>query len=419
VSPRPIDFRRALPTVARRLRTALRPEMLFLSACDGDQDRLVAAFEDWCMHHRGAVCDLALSAQWVRAVVAPAAAGEMEADDLRRYAERQLAHYFGDSRSQQGPEWRVAVSEDARAPLVLAAPRAMLAALQDAAARHRVRIGRVVPWWLAACSPRAGASQIVHAREPDVATTIQLSDGRLVRVAVDLDGRVEAGQDACDVQELRLSRLNEPLDSVCDRPEVAKSIATGLRRRSMLDLDLLRSRIRPWRASWALLLAAVVVTAMGEHRRDELLDRLADAQGDLIRAQARPVHTPRPTGLAHSDANEATQADRMQAALDMLAMRDHPWAELFAGLDADGSSEAMLTLAHDAKGRAVDLTLLVPDEDAAWSFAQRLAADSSRFTEASLVSSERLDRPAGTLVMRVRVRAVLKGTGPSAPEFAS
>jgi hypothetical protein len=250
-------------------------------------------------------------------------------------------------------------------------------------------------------------------------TTIQVSKERLIRIAVDLDEHVEDEHDGCDVQELRLPSGPEPMGAACDAPDVVKQIAAGLRQRSVLELDLQRRRIRPWRASWAMLLLAVGVAAIGEHHRDDLLDRRADAQGDLIRAQARPMHTLPAAGAARSHANEVTQEDRMQAALDMLALRDHPWPELFAGLDAGVASMSMLALAHDAKSRAVDLTLLAPDDEAAWSLVQRLASDSARFSEASLVSRERLDPPAGSLTLRVRIRAVLKGAGQGATEVAS
>lgn len=174
----------------RSLRTSWRPHRLALGAAQTDADATCAAFAGWCAQQAGSRLHLGLGAALVQICVAPAALARAE---LRDYAGRQLAHYFGGWGAAgdcgQTAGWAVAASGQPDVPLACAAPRALVAGLQAAAQEHGVRLLSLGPWWAPAAqawllqAPQDdGHTRVWLAREPGWITVLQ-ARGRVLQRA--------------------------------------------------------------------------------------------------------------------------------------------------------------------------------------------------------------------------------------------
>jgi len=407
VSRKPIDAARVATLALTRLATWLKPRTVFLGEAGGDVGLVIEAFGAWCAAHPGAVCELALSSRWVVCCVPPAGAGEMSARELRRYAQRQIAHYLEDARESDDPRWAIAVSQRPGAAMACAAAGELIDRLKQAAKAHRVSIRRIFPWWLAAASLSPDSPSRVIVAEPGIVTALHFGQGRLHRVEMDFDAdRVEPGA-------VILWPGSEPMPIVCDAAPVAEVIASGLSRHRRIDLDLLGTPPRAAWGSWALMLVAVICALAEARREDRLLSVQAREQALLERVQAsharvRPAAdlSRRPV-LPTADTGVGADIRTLQAAADMLALQQHPWADVFAGVESAGGQVAMLSLQHEANRAVVDVEVAVPNDDAAWGFAERLSADSHRFRSATLLTRQPLEPPAGMLTGRARVQAVL------------
>jgi hypothetical protein len=154
-----------------------------------------------------------------------------------------------------------------------------------------------------------------------------------------------------------------------------------------------------------------LTAAAGSRHDGELLDRQSDEQAALSRAQAGRLPA---RGLAGGSSAApqpglpAADAKALQAALDMLSIRNHPWADVFAGVESAGRHVAMLELQHDSSQAVINIDVAVPSDDAAWAFAESLAADTGRFSQATLLTRERMNPVQGAMSARARVQAVLK-----------
>ncbi len=406
----------ALRRTVNRIATALRPRTVFLAAAGGDEGLLLRAFEAWCAAHPGVVCELALSGRWVHACVPPAAAGALSARELRAYAARQFDHYFAESLAQGTDHWAIAVSDAPDLSFACAVPRAFAARLQAVAARWQVRISRLAPWWLAAVGDRPDGVTPIAAIEPDAVTVFEHApDGRLERIHTDLDNHIAAPARAAVGGHRTVCLWSEAgaMPPACDAAPVARLIAGGLGRRRVAGFDLLRQRIRPWRASWAFLVLAIVVAIGARRHAETLQDGVAVQEAALARAQAlqRVAHRPAVHTTAASVSAPAAQAAdlaSLQAAAEMLAARDHPWADVFAGVEEASQDVAMLSWQHDVSQAVIALDVAVPGDAAAWAFAERLAANATRFDRATLVSRDRIDPPQAGMAVRARVEAVLR-----------
>ncbi len=410
MSRKPIDLARVATIAFRRLATWLKPQTVFLGEAGGDVELAVNAFEAWCAAHPGAICELALSSRWIVCCVPPVGAGAMTGRELRRYAQRQIAHYLDDARASEDSHWAIAVSQRPDAPIACAAAGELIDRLKRAAKAHRVSIRRAFPWWLAAASPTSDATNRVVVAEPGLVTSLHFAQGRLHRVETDFDAdRVEPGA-------VLLWPRNDSMPVVCDAAPVADVIA-GLSRRRSIDLDLLGTPPRAWWGSWALMLVAVIC-ALGEARReDSLLSTQAREQALLERVQASRARV-RPTASASmipTGPAAAPDIRMLEAAADMLALQQHPWADVFTGVEAASGNVALLSLQHDANRPVVDIEVAVPNDGAAWGFAERMSADSARFKSATLLTRQPLSPPIGTLTGLARVQALLAGVSANAP----
>ena len=404
MSRKPTDSARIATVAFRRLATWLRPKTVFLGEAGGDVELAVNAFEAWCAAHPGAVCELALSSRWIVCCVPPAGAGAMTGRELRRYAQRQIAHYLDDVRESEGSHWAIAVSQRPDAPIACAAAGELIERLKRAAKAHRVSIRRAFPWWLAAASSAPDSTNRVIVAEPGLVTSLHFTQGRLQRVETDFDA------DRLETDAILLWPGNTPMPVVSDAASVA-DVITGLSRRRSIDLDLLGTPPRAWWGSWALMLVAVIC-ALGEARREDgLLAAQAREQAQLERVQATRARV-RPTAgksLPMTGTGAASDIRTLEAAADMLALQQHPWADVFTGVEAASGNVAMLSLQHDATRSVVDVEIAVPNDGAAWGFAERMSADSARFKSATLLTRQPLSPPIGTLTGLARVQAVLAG----------
>lgn len=189
------DIPRSLPWLdrwRRSLRTSWRPHRLALGAAqtDADADAACAAFAGWCAQQAGSRLHLGLGAALVQICVAPAALARAE---LRDYAGRQLAHYFGSwgaaGDGGQTTGWTVAASGQPDVPLACAAPRVLVSGLQAAAREHGVRLLSLSPWWAPAAQAWLlqvpeddGQTRVWLAREPGWITVLQ-ARGRVLQRA--------------------------------------------------------------------------------------------------------------------------------------------------------------------------------------------------------------------------------------------
>ena len=410
MSRKPIDATRLSTFAFARLTTWLKPRMVFLGDAGGDADLVVDAFHAWCAAHPGAVCELALSSRWILCCVPPVGAGTMTARELRQYAQRQIDHYFEDARGSDDRRWAIAVSQRPDAALACAVTGDLIKRLKKAAATHRVSLRRIFPWWLAAASPSPGSPSRVVVAEPGIVTALQFEQGRLYRVETDFDAdRVEPGA-------VILWPGSDPMPVACDATPVADVIA-GLSRRRRLDLDLLGTPTRAWWGSWALMLFAVACGLAQARHEDDLWSAQAREQALLERVQASRTRT-RPAANAQSPSAETgVVADlrTLEAAADMLALQQHPWVDVFTGVEAASGHVAILSLEHDAHGPMVDVEVAVPNDEAAWGFAEHMSADSTRFKSATLLARQPLEPPARVLTGRARVQAVLAGVPANGP----
>ncbi len=388
-----------------RLATWLKPRTVFLGNAGGDAELGVAAFNAWCAAHPGAVCELALSSRWIVCCVPPVGAGAMTTRELRGYAQRQIAHYLEDARESDGPRWAIAVSQRPDAPMACCAASELIDRLKRAARAHGVSIRRIFPWWLAAASPSPESPSRVVMSEPSIVTTLHFAQGHLKRVETDFDtDRVEPGA-------VILWPGSDPMPVVCDAATVADVIATGPSRRRSIDLDLLGTPPRAWWGSWALMLVAVIC-ALGEaSREDGLLSAQAREQALLERVQASRarVRVAANSPLLPADTGAVPDVRTLEAAVDMLALQQHPWSDVFTGVEAASEHVGILSLQHDANRPVVDVEIAVPNDEAAWGFAERMAADSARFKSATLLTRQPLSPSMGTLTGLARVQAGLAG----------
>ena len=409
MSRKPIDSPGGMTLT--RLATWLKPRTVFLGEAGGDVGLAVEAFTVWCAAHPGAFCELALSSRWVICCVPPVGAGAMTTRELHRYAQRQIAHYLDDSRESNDPRWAIAVSQRPDAPMACGALGELIEQLTSAAKRYRVSIRRIFPWWLAAAAPSPDSPSRVVVAEPGIVTALHFLYGRLHRVETDFDAdRVEPGA-------LILWSESDPMPAVCDAASVAKVIGTGRSRRRGIDLDLLGTPPRAMGASWALMLVAVIC-ALGEARReDDLSSALSREQALLDRVQASHARVRPATSsfVLPPDRGAVADTRTLEAAADMLAFQQHPWSDVFTGIEAASGRVAILSLQHDASRQVVDVEVAVPNDEAAWDFAERMSADSAHFASATLMSRQPLEPAVGTLTGRARVQATLAGLPATTP----
>jgi hypothetical protein len=197
---------------------------------------------------------------------------------------------------------------------------------------------------------------------------------------------------------------------------VARLLARGTSRRRVADIDLLRQRARPWRASWVALAAALACAVGASRHLAAAQDRVAIEEAAAARAASlqRRARPPARPAVPAAPAAAAAELSALQAGADLLAARSHPWADVFAGVEEASRGVAMLSWKHQATQASIDLDVAVAGDDAAWAFAERLSADTSRFDQATLVSRDRLEPAQAGLTVRARVEAVLKGGRASA-----
>jgi hypothetical protein len=411
VSRKRIDGAGVTTLALTRLATWLKPRTVCLGAAGGDVDIAVDAFDAWCAEHPGAVCELALSSRWVICCVPPLGAGAMTALELRRYAQRQIAHYLDDARESDDPRWAIAVSQRPNAHVACGAPGELIDRLKSAAKVHRVSIQRIFPWWLAAASPSPESPGRVVVAEPGIVTALHFLQGRLHRVETDFDAdQVEPGA-------LILWSESDPMPVVCDAASVVEAVGTRPSRRRSIDLDLLGTPPRAAWSSWALLLVAVIC-ALGEARREDgLLSAQAREQALLERVQSSHARVRSTAGASVLPPNIGAVADirTLEAAADMLALQQHPWGDIFTGVEVASGHVAILNLQHDASRPAVDVEVAVSNDETAWGFAERMSADSAHFASATLLTRQPLEPPVGTLTGRARVQAVLAAAPANVP----
>ncbi len=389
--------------VAARLATLLKPRTVFLGEANGDPDLLVASFQAWCAAHAGVACEIALSSRWVVSCVPPAGAGAMTARELRQYAQRQISHYLDDARETPEAGWRIATSVRTDRAVACAVSRDLVDRLKVAARTHRVSIQRIFPWWVAMVTPHQDASHDVVVAEPGISTVFQFTQGRLCRVGTEFDVE-HLPSDA-----MLLWTRDEPMPVACDAAAVSAVVIPKPWHRRTLDLDLLESPPRASIASWLLLLVAVTCALVESQRAEGLRVAQEREQALLGRMQASHARVRQPTrpASAATVASASPQSKALEAGAAMLSLQQHPWADVFAGVEAAGSGVAILGLQHDASQSAIDIELAVPNDDAAWGFAERMASDTKRFGSATLLTRQPLEPPVGGMGERARVQAVL------------
>lgn len=403
MSRKTIDARGAVRRTSARLATLLRPRTVVLGEAGGDVDLVVESFRQWCAAHAGAACEIALSSRWVVTCVPPAGAGAMTAQELRQYARRQVAYYFDDAQVIGGAGWMIATSIRKGVVLACAVRADLVSRLKASADVHQVSIRRMFPWWAATVAPLEGASHEVVVAEPGITAVFQFTQGRLHRVETTFD------VDQMPGDAIRLWTGDRPMPPVCDAPTVSALVASSAWRPHTFDIELLESPARASLASWLLLLVAVACALVESNRADGLRQAKDREQAMLDRIQASHART-RQAAHPASGANGSkgiAEAKAIEAAIAMLSLQQHPWADVFAGVEAAGDNVALLSLQHDASQSAVDIELAVPNDDAAWSFAERMASDTRRFSSATLLTRQTLEATAGALGERARVQAVL------------
>lgn len=191
------------------LRTLITPLRVYVGG--GDRAAALEAFDAWCARHEGASCELGLSGHWIHSCVLPQEASSLPMAQQRDYAVRQFDHYFTagvgsapGSNEATGTSWAVAASEDEAVPLVCAVARDFIDALNETAAKHHVRLRRVLPWWArgveralsesgvgkdaskeASKEDSEQALDVTAALEPGLATLIVTRGQRVQRVLTD------------------------------------------------------------------------------------------------------------------------------------------------------------------------------------------------------------------------------------------
>ena len=367
----------------------LRPQRhaLWLSPVAQPGALLPAEFEVWCQSHVGASVTLWWAAAGLQALdVDPT----LPLNDAQRpgYARGVFAHYGGRAADTAALAlWRSGTRHGA-----CIAPGLDLAALRAVAQRHRVRLQRVQPLWVArleqALHARPGlrreAHMVVLALEADQVVAMALERGRLHSVRLlRLDAATPAALDearrglgwsgpllllghglaAVPAQAL----LGQDAQVLGELQAVAPDL--GAPRRAVLDSPpdfaapaMPRAQRLGW---WAAALASALCLAAGwdawlsfdersqaQEREQALQQRLAALQ----RPAARPpvaAAMPRawPTGL------------------------NHPWGALLASLEAASDARVhWLVLEHSADRPALRLAGVADDMPALMRVSERLSA---------------------------------------------
>lgn len=220
-----------------RLRSSWRPLTVALLApphVPGDAsgtaaaiDAALDALDAWAAEHEGVQVAVQLSSRWLLCCATPEAETDLQAREL---AQQQWAHYFGLEAEQVAAEWQVMSVLTGVAyggvRLVCAAPRALLAGLQDVARERGLSLQAVLPWWAedlqvtwdahllehpAPTQPEGHACQWVWA-EPGLQTQAQarVQDGSWVLTRLWSEVSDEAGGVAAVPAATRVARLVPP-----------------------------------------------------------------------------------------------------------------------------------------------------------------------------------------------------------------
>jgi hypothetical protein len=194
--------------LTRRLRTAWRPPVLFLTGLaddrgvdagdgagvsggtgGGDVQAAITAFGHWCTEHEGAVCELALSSRWLLCSAHAPGAG---AASIREEAARQWAHYHDADATVLAEAWTCREVTRSDLAMAVAAPRALIEGLATQAKAHGVRITSVRPWWVRAVQTCLSIqndetdSTVLRLAEPGLVTHVRTGP------AQQAEGRVQA-----------------------------------------------------------------------------------------------------------------------------------------------------------------------------------------------------------------------------------
>jgi hypothetical protein len=165
-----------------------RPQSLLMQAASlWDGQCAHASFDDWCQAHTGQRCTLWLSSAWLFELVGEPGLPLADDEAAMTWARGLLLHYVGDAAA----DWPLASWQQGSLRGVSALRGVALAALRSSAARARVDLQAVKPWWslvlpraLQAHPPlRQGAARLLVV-EGQGLTAIELVDGRLAGLSL-------------------------------------------------------------------------------------------------------------------------------------------------------------------------------------------------------------------------------------------
>ena len=113
-------------------------------------DVALLAWRDWCQHHAGQRCKLALSSAWVMTGLVPDSAQAVQATTSAQAIEhmaQQWDHYLGLGAAALNRDWLVRTTRVSQGWLVCATPRQLVDDLLMVAKHHRVSVVWMGPWW--------------------------------------------------------------------------------------------------------------------------------------------------------------------------------------------------------------------------------------------------------------------------------
>lgn len=441
-----------------RLQTWRRPHRVMLAATAGMPDRGAAsatatrAFEAWAAQNEGANVELSLSSQWLLMLADDGAADAGGARALRERAIERWTHYLDLPNEGFEDAWLVLTSCDlARSPVSVACAlqRSFCEGLQQAAARHGVKLRAIVPWWAEglqqawrALPPPDGSNRLWAWREGAWQTQARVAaePGRWVlrslalvagAEAIDEVAPAGAANGADSPHEVFEAPMTAEVTPMPDRAPAAR-LAVLTRQATpgwAESLNFAGPRVRPSFWSWALLALGAVAIVHALDLADQVDQAQEAAQAELSRLQAHAQSHVPPRAQVNDPASSSPSAqapgprsgdapslspEAWRSAAQLAAWLAHPWAPALDQADATahkrGVALSRFQLDLGAWGTRADqplawrLQAAVPDDATAMAWVQDLGPSAElqrRDALAQPIASER-----GTLAWRVDVSSM-------------
>lgn len=293
----------------------------------------LAAWAQWCEHHQGHTCELALSGHWLMA-------SATEPGEAAQYWE----HYLGIGSEALAHAW---VRRSVVQPWALscAAPRDLIDPLVATAREHRVTLRWVGPWWARdaqrwlakdrALSTDQPAERTLHAREPGLTTylsTARDEQGRatLKQVWTEADDeQVLPGERHAD--DIVMAMPKDALLADWPQPQPVSWRASWSPAWAEA-LDFVGPRIRTALWSWALLVGGMAACMAVSEQVQQTMANRGEVQAQLRRLErARHQQTiarAQPTMGRASDAvsSRTLDDDTARKAAGVAQLLAFPWA---------------------------------------------------------------------------------------------